>query len=177
MATTRKRTTKKAGRRKKKASSSRKKSARKKSARKRGTLKVGRSANGPGAPRIEFDLENLCELARIGCTNETIAHMLGVGKATLQRRIAEQGEIPDAIAKGRASVEISLRTHQLAWALGSRPGNVTMMIWLGKQMLGQRDTKAVELTGPGGGAVEVDHRLAEVILKRLEQYKRSHSTT
>jgi hypothetical protein len=33
-------------------------------------------------------------------------------------------------------------------------GNATMLIWLGKQYLGQSDKTQHELSGPGGGPIE-----------------------
>ena len=36
----------------------------------------------------------------------------------------------------------------------AQDGNVTAQIWLGKQMLGQRDKH--ELSGPDGGAVQIE---------------------
>jgi hypothetical protein len=34
-------------------------------------------------------------------------------------------------------------------------GNGTMGIWLGKQLLGQRDTVTTELVGSGGGPIQL----------------------
>jgi hypothetical protein len=36
----------------------------------------------------------------------------------------------------------------------AQDGNVTAQIWLGKQMLGQRDKH--ELSGPDGGAMQIE---------------------
>ena len=47
----------------------------------------------------------------------------------------------DAIDRGRRRGRRSLRTAQ--WA-AAESGNVTMLIWLGKQMLGQRNFKGEE---------------------------------
>lgn len=68
----------------------------------------------------------------VGCTLNEIAHITGVSPDTLARRFA------DAIKKGRAQVAMSLRRKQIELALKGN-GNATMLIWLGKQLLGQRD--------------------------------------
>lgn len=127
-----------------------------------------------GAPKVEFDLDDLTELAAKGNTNETIARLLKVSKATLQRRIADTPEVADAIANGRASMEDDLRTWQLSSAKG---GNATMQIWLGKQNLGQRDVRAVELTGGSGGPLEIDHGLRPALEAKLAEFIRSRRRT
>lgn len=147
--------------------------SRKATARKRGSAKVARrktTSRKGGAPKVQFDLSGLTDLARIGCTNETMAHLLGVGKATLQRRIADTPAVADAIAEGRAGMERSLRTAQLRNALG---GNATMQIWLGKQVLGQRDIRAVELTGSDGGPLELQADLEPILREKLAEFIKS----
>lgn len=69
-------------------------------------------------------------LAVIGCTNEEIATITGVSLARLKRTYGP------AIKKGRDELRMSLRRRQVMVA---EKGNVTMLIWLGKQLLGQKD--------------------------------------
>ncbi len=77
------------------------------------------------------DEDQLEKLATIGCTNEEMASWFGVSKDTLERQFAA------TIAKGRGKTRCSLR--RLQW-LSASSGNVQMQIWLGKQMLGQKDS-------------------------------------
>ena len=98
-------------------------------------------------PRKLIDQKQVEELARIGCTEEDMAAVLGVSVDTLQRRKRASAEFRGAIEKGRASLRNSLRRLQVKKAL---EGNVTMLIWLGKQLLGQSDRQNTELTGPEG---------------------------
>jgi hypothetical protein len=100
-----------------------------------------------GRPRLEFDLRQVEELARIGCTEEDMAAVLGVSVDTIQRRKRTCPEFCGVIEKGRASLRNSLRRLQVKKAL---EGNTTMLIWLGKQLLGQSDRQSAELTGAGG---------------------------
>ena len=100
-----------------------------------------------GRPRLELDLRQVEELARIGCTEEDMAAVLGVSVDTIQRRKRDCPEFCGVIEKGRASLRNSLRRLQVKKAL---EGNTTMLIWLGKQLLGQSDRQRAELTGAGG---------------------------
>lgn len=75
--------------------------------------------------------ENLVEkLAKVGCSNESIAIQAGCSVDTLTRRYAE------LLRKSREGLKTQLRIWQLEAA---KKGNVAMLIWLGKQMLGQTD--------------------------------------
>jgi AraC-like DNA-binding protein len=82
------------------------------------------------------NLHQLDQLARIHCTYEEIAAVLGCSTDTLARRFAER------IEKGREEGKMSLRRVQFRAAL---LGSTTMMIWLGKQHLGQADQSKVQV--------------------------------
>lgn len=86
-------------------------------------------------PKKVIDLVLVQKLAEVGCTNESIAKMCDVSVDTLTRRYA------DELDKSREKLKTSLRTWQLEAA---KKGNTAMLIWLGKQMLGQ--TEKVENT-------------------------------
>ena len=90
-------------------------------------------------PLKEID-EGLVEnLARIHCTHEEIAAVVGCSTDTLVRRFA------DLIEQGRQQGKTSLRRKQFEVAMG---GDRAMLIWLGKQFLGQ--TERQEITGADG---------------------------
>jgi hypothetical protein len=88
-----------------------------------------------GRPVKDIDWNVVEKLASIQCTDEEIAAVLGVHSDTIKRRkkVPEYAEI---LANGRAKGRASLR--RLQWK-SAEVGNVTMQIWLGKQLLGQRD--------------------------------------
>ena len=67
---------------------------------------------------------------------------------TLERRYADT--IKSAKDRGRSS----LRRHQ--WELAQK-GNPTMLIWLGKQLLGQRDHRDMQVSGPAGLPISVNN--------------------
>ena len=108
-----------------------------------------------GRPRIEIDEEQLETLAAIECSLEEMALVLGCSVSTLQRNFDQ------VIEKGRAQGRASLRRRQFELAMN---GNVTMLIWLGKVRLGQREKQAVEHSGAVELNVdEIRERFAERI--------------
>lgn len=89
-------------------------------------------------PKIEIDyslVENLCA---IQCTGEEVASVLGIDYDTLNARIKEEYDVSfsEYYKKHAETGKMSLR--RLQWRAAER-GNVSMLIWLGKQYLGQTD--------------------------------------
>ena len=95
-----------------------------------------------GRPKLQIDGELVEKLAGIGCPNKEIASIVGCSVDTLDRHFA------DVITKGRENGKTRLRKKQIEVALA---GNVTMLIFLGKNMLGQADKQ--EISGPDGTPV------------------------
>lgn len=93
-----------------------------------------------GRPRLEIDPQLVEKLAGIGCPNKEIAAIVECSVDTLDRNFAE------VIAKGRENGKTRLRKKQIEVAMS---GNVTMLIFLGKNMLGQADKQ--EISGPDNG--------------------------
>lgn len=96
---------------------------------------AGKGQRGVGRPRKEIDLALVSQLAAIQCTDEEIAAAVGVCLETLIRRKKEP-EFLEALEGGKAKGRISLRRTQ--WKMAQQ-GNATMAIFLGKNVLGQRD--------------------------------------
>ena len=96
-------------------------------------------------PPKPVDLKLVEDLARIHCTDAEIATMLGFSVDGWRKRVRRHPELVDLIEKGREAGRMSLR--RLQWQSATK-GNVVMQIWLGKQMLGQREPRhEVEVTG------------------------------
>lgn len=92
----------------------------------------------PDGRRIKIDLKMVAKLAAIQCTYDEIAAVLDVNPNTLKGR-------PDVVEVCRAGMEkgkASLRRMQFNQAKTSP----AMLIWLGKQYLGQRDIPLIDLT-------------------------------
>ncbi len=70
-------------------------------------------------------------LASLGCTDKDIAEYFGVSESSLRYNLSV------FLIKGRHQLKVSLRQKQLQVAL---EGNPTMLIWLGRNVLGQNET-------------------------------------
>lgn len=97
-----------------------------------------------GRPRIEITevmLGKVQGISTMQCPDEEIAAYLGMSYATFKRRKVEMPELVQAIETGRDQGRQMLRAAQWTKAIGDGDtvGNITMLIWLGKQYLGQSD--------------------------------------
>lgn len=96
-------------------------------------------------PRKEVDEEKLELLASFGLTTREIAAVLDVSPDTIERNYAE------TLAWGVNKCRASLKRKQWEMAMA---GNVTMLIWLGKQMLGQKDRVDYGVGAGDGGPLQ-----------------------
>ena len=89
----------------------------------------------PGRPKkYNLDTKQVEQLAGFGCTDTEIASFFDISRTTLERNYEHY------MTKGRESGKIRLRQYQ--WA-SAKKGNVAMLIWLGKQLLGQSDKQEI----------------------------------
>ena len=98
-------------------------------------------------PRIEVDDDEwakISKLAQIFCTGAEICNILNYDYQTLDRRCLERWQMRFAkyIKKHADNGRASLRRQQYQKAV---EGSIPMLIWLGKQELGQKDKN--ELSG------------------------------
>ena len=95
------------------------------------------------ARRSEIDLIELEKLCTLSCTAEEIAAWFGTSTRTIERRRRRrEPKFAEIMARGKAKGRISVRRMQMKLL---EQGNATMGIWLGKQLLGQRDQIATEV--------------------------------
>lgn len=106
--------------------------------------------NRGGRPKIEINYGDVERLGRIQCTQEEIASIMDVSI----NRLRGDDKFLEAHKKGLENGKSSLRRAQFKAALG---GNATMLVWLGKQLLGQKDKH--EHTGEGGGPIEIKAKI------------------
>jgi hypothetical protein len=104
-----------------------------------------------GRKPIEIDFVELEKLCALQCTDEEIADWFNVSTRTIESR-RKQPEFAQVMKRGRSRGRISVRRAQMKLLEG---GNGTMGVWLGKQLLGQRDVITAEHVGSGGGAIQV----------------------
>lgn len=86
----------------------------------------------------------LLNLSAEGYTQVEIAARLGVSEKTLSRFMTAHPEAREALDRGVDHLKASIRRKQIEIGLA---GDTTMLIWLGKQHLGQKDQRHVEATG------------------------------
>jgi hypothetical protein len=88
-------------------------------------IEVGRGEN-----KKIIDPNEVYKLASIGMKNSEIAEWFGIDDSTLNYNFKQQ------LLKGKLNLNQSLRKAQISLALS---GNATMLIWLGKNILGQSE--------------------------------------
>ena len=91
-----------------------------------------------------IDPAQVKKLASIGLSNAEIGAVLDCSPDTIERRFK------GIMKAGREHRNASLRRKQFEVAVA---GNPTMLIWLGKQFLGQADKQ--EVTGQNGGPLQI----------------------
>jgi hypothetical protein len=110
--------------------------------------KTGRGGRreGAGRKRNPIDLVALEAMCSVFATDVEIASFFGVHVDTIGN-LKKREPYASTIAKGKAKGKLSLRRAQFDAAI---KGNATMLVWLGKQVLGQRDE--LEVLGASAGA-------------------------
>jgi hypothetical protein len=94
---------------------------------------------GGGRPELLIDAKVVAGMAYVAATTLEIAEFVGCSPDVLERRFA------DVLRKKRTSMKLRLRRAQFRLAM---EGNVTMLIWLGKQYLDQTDNPVAMLGQP-----------------------------
>ena len=90
--------------------------------------------------------EQIEQLAAIGCADSEIAALCQISERELQRSFGAQ------LKNGRANLRARVRRKQLERA---DQGSDTMLIWLGKVYLNQRETVETQISGPNNGPIEI----------------------
>ena len=90
--------------------------------------------------KYNIDEIQVVKLASYGCTNIEIANFFGCDESLIRKSYSE------FLTKGRAESKIRLRQAQFKLALGDEENapHPSMLIWLGKNVLGQSDSPALD---------------------------------
>ena len=91
-----------------------------------------------GRPKLDIDADKVEMLASFGCSTIEIARLHNCDESTIRLRFKNELE------RGRENMKIKLR--QLQWKAAENQSNA-MLIFLGKQYLGQSDRNELELVG------------------------------
>jgi len=86
---------------------------------------------GRGENKTVIDPEEIYKLAKLWCSWEEMSDFFAVPANTLKYNFS------DMVAKGRSETKQALRRAQIKLAIN---GNATMLIWLGKNILGQQES-------------------------------------
>ena len=123
---------------------------------------MSKGGKRPGAGRkpVHIDLVELEKLCSIQCTDEEIAAFFGVTSRTIANK-RRKPEYAEAMKRGKAKGCVSVRRAQFRLI---EKGNAQMAIWLGKQMLGQRDVTPIELSGPQSKPLKISWEVINEIL-------------
>ena len=97
--------------------------------------------------KYNIDTKQLEKLAAFGCTDTEIASFFGCSTDLIRKSYSEN------LTKGRDAGKIRLR--KLQWNAAEK-GNVTMLIWLGKQVLGQAEKQEGKWENPVDGVEFID---------------------
>jgi len=103
-----------------------------------GVKKRPKQIGETGAKVKDIDFEDFEKCCQMQCTQEEIAGWFEIDEETLVRRVTEHynKSFSDVYKKYSANGKCSLRRRQFRRAAN---GDRVMMIWLGKQYLGQSD--------------------------------------
>jgi hypothetical protein len=107
---------------------------------------------GAGRPATPIDLGETEKLCSMHCSDEEIAAWFGVSPRTIQNR-RRQAKFAKVMERGKARGCINVRRAQLRLL---EAGNATMAVWLGKNLLGQRDN--MQITGAHGAPVQTGNK-------------------
>ena len=91
-----------------------------------------------GRHRVEIDPEKVEMLAEFGCSTIEIARLHSCDEATIRKRFKAE------LQRGREQMKVNLR--RLQWR-NAENGSNSMLIFLGKNYLGQNDSNQLELVG------------------------------
>lgn len=98
-----------------------------------------------GRPEIKIDKEEFEKLCGLHATLIEMAGWFDCSEDTIEnwcKKNYDGATFSDVFKKKSGKGKVSLRRKQFEAAI---KGNVTMLIWLGKQQLGQRDNAFVDL--------------------------------
>ena len=124
------------------------------------------SKRGRGRPKWKPNYEEVEKLYAQMCTDQDIADWFGVSRKTVERHNQNDEKFQSAKTKGMAHAKISIRGEQFKVA---KKGNVSMLIWLGKQYLGQKEKQEVDHQSSDGSMTPTEIRRIIVDPETIEE--------
>lgn len=115
----------------------------------------GGKREGAGRKSVRIDLEELEKLCGLQCTDEEVAAYFSVTVRTIERR-RKQLAFAAAMQRGQGLGRVSVRRFLFKQAA---KGNAAAAIFLAKNLLGYRDVRNNQLSGPDGGPIPLQNSL------------------
>ena len=113
-------------------------------------------------PRIKIDWDEFDKLCSLLCTQKEIAEWFGCTDDTIQTAVKRKHKVgfSEYYKKKSCGGKVSLRRAQ--YLLATEDRNPTMLIWLGKQHLGQLDNKNINEGAETEEQTPVDFNIVEI---------------
>lgn len=107
---------------------------------------MAKTATKPGRPKVSIDWNQVGKMLEAGATAEGIAATIGCDRDTLYNRCKTdlKTDYSAFAQQKKARGDELLKSKQFQIAMS---GDKTMLIWLGKQRLGQSDRQQTEISG------------------------------
>ncbi len=123
-----------------------------------------------GQRKIRIDIASCRPLIALGVSNETIADCLGISSKTLQTRLAENEKLRSEFDRLKGE----RKRNVYAWLTrAASQGNARVLLHLAAHELGQTPVRSIELSGPGGGPIEVNREMQPLLERKLAEFIRS----
>ena len=130
-----------------------------------------------GRKKAVIDWNIVDDLLMAGCDGTEIAAHLVIAPLTLYRHCEEIYKVNFDVYKQekKAAGDAILKAIQYQVAIQDK--DKTMLVWLGKQRLGQTDKKQTEISGPNGTAIQTETKydLKNLSIEELELLKKLKS--
>ena len=120
-------------------------------------------------PKV-IQLDEVEKLGRLQCTNSELAAYFGMTERQIINRRAKDPELDEAFKRGANAGRISLRREQFRAALD---GDRTMLVWLGKNVLGQRDT-GLDINLSGGLSFDSEE-IRPLLDSKMEEFVKARA--
>lgn len=132
-------------------------------------------------PKVEVDLQELHKLGGLHATYDEVAAWFQIAPRTVRNRMVSNDQYDfqgrrltfrEIFDEGKAKGNVSLRRKQMELALS---GDRVMLIWLGKQILGQRDAVETRLADPDGSPFTI--RIVRVVTENGQVIREEEGPT
>lgn len=106
---------------------------------------IERTQSKPGRPRAYIDWDRVAFLLEAGCSAQSIAEEMGIARNVLYDRCQRDNNIDFSTFTRQNALKGEHLLHKTQYET-ALSGNVPMLIWVGKNRLGQSDKQEIEHT-------------------------------